>query len=469
MAIAVKEMKDVTTTIRSIYQKGSDLISKNQLDYGIELLKQVVQKEPGFLDARKLLRSAERAKSSNLSVFEKFMTSLKCIGPMIKAQSLVSKDPVASMAQTEEVLSMNLFNASALRTLATAAKNAGANFACSEALDLMIDMDPGNEGNLKAAASLYEAINDGRNLLKVWQHLANKYPENLEYQGRLREAAAMATMEEGAWDKKESAAAKAAAAAKKKKTENAAAGDRIIRSKEDVENMIGQFESQIAGGNESVDLRKKLAELYYRAGRFEESIAAYRWIVEKLGTLDPAIDRLIEKSQVAIYNEQLKQLRENGGSEDEINTVEKAKYDYRLERYEDRVRLYPNDLMCRYDLAEIFWEGGEVDKSLEQFQLAQRNPSTRLQAMTYLGRCFHAKKQYDMAVEEFNKVLSDMPTMSKEKMNTLYYLGLTYEDIGDREQAVKCFKQIYSANVNYMDVADRMNAYYAEQAAARNA
>ncbi len=468
MAIVTKELKDVKTAVRNVYQKGVDLIDKHQRDYGIELLKQVVQAEPGFLNARKILRAAERDKSSSLSGFGKFVANMKSLQHIMKAQSKMGKNPVEAMAAIEEALSLNLFSASALNVLANAAKNAGANFACSEALDILLEMDPDNEATLKNATELYQAINDGRNLLKVWQRLASKNPQNLEYQGKLREAAALATMEAGEWEKNESAAAKAAAAAKQQKSSNAAAGDRIIRAEEDIRAMSAQFEQEIAAGNESVDLRKKLAELYMRSNRFEEAIAAYDWIVKKMGTLDPAIDRLIERCNIAIVQNEIEQLKAAGAAEEEIQAREQAIYNYRLERYEDRVRLYPNDLLCRYDLAEVYWEGGEVDKALEQFQLAQRNPSHRLLAMTYLGRCFHAKGQNDMAIEEFQKVLDEMPTMSKDKMNTLYHLGLTYEDTGDAEQAVACFKQIYSANVNYMDVAERMNAFYARKQAARN-
>ena len=90
-----------------------------------------------------------------------------------------------------------------------------------------------------------------------------------------------------------------------------------------------------------------------------------------------------------------------------------------------------------------------LDKALEQFQLAQRNPQKRLSAIVYLGRCFAEKKQYDMAVEQYDKAISEMPVMDKEK------------------QAMECFKQIYSTNVNYLDVAKRMDAYYARLNAAR--
>ena len=39
--------------------------------------------------------------------------------------------------------------------------------------------------------------------------------------------------------------------------------------------------------------------------------------------------------------------------------------------------------------------------------------------------------------------------------------------MGDDKRAMECFKEIYSANVNYLDVAKRMDAYYARVNAAR--
>ena len=68
-SIKKKNFKDVTTGVRAVYQKGVEMIDKRQMDYGIELLKQVVQKEPGFIEARKVLRAAEKEKTSAMSGF----------------------------------------------------------------------------------------------------------------------------------------------------------------------------------------------------------------------------------------------------------------------------------------------------------------------------------------------------------------------------------------------------------------
>jgi len=199
-----------------------------------------------------------------------------------------------------------------------------------------------------------------------------------------------------------------------------------------------------------------------RLERYENAIDAYEWIVKKMGTLDPAIDKAIEKANVGIGNKNIEQLRANGASEEQIKEQQDAIYNYRLERYEDRVQKYPNDLMLKFELAEVYWEGGNVDGALEQFQLAQRQPQKRLAAIVYLGRCFQKKGQLDMAVEQYQKALTDMLTMSEAKLDTLYYLGQAYETMGNKKDALDCFKQIYSADITYRDVKERVAANYAK-------
>ena len=233
--------------------------------------------------------------------------------------------------------------------------------------------------------------------------------------------------------------------------------------------MINVYEKSVAEGDESIDLRRKLAELYQRDGRFQDAIDTYEWLVKKIGTLDPTIDKAIEECHVEISKAKIKELTEANAPQEELDKITNEINKYRLDRAEDRVRLYPNDTLIRFDLASIYWEFHMIDKALEQFQLAQRNPQKRLLAIVYLGRCFAEKKQYDMAVEQYDKAISEMPVMDKDKMNAIYFLGVTCEAMGNDERAMDCFKQIYATNVNYRDVAKRMDAYYARVNARREA
>jgi tetratricopeptide (TPR) repeat protein len=185
---------------------------------------------------------------------------------------------------------------------------------------------------------------------------------------------------------------------------------------------------------------------------------------QEIGALDPFIDRAIEKSTVAKYEKNLQEWRKyaeaapdkKAEAEENISIIEGQLNNFRLERALERVNNYPNDLQLRYELAIIYFELGDFENALGQFQLSQKNPQRRIASIVYLGQCFHEKKQYDIAIEEYTKAIGEMLSMDRQKMDALYFLGLTYENTNNIEKAMECFKQIYRANIKFRDVSDRI-------------
>lgn len=459
MAIEKKSLKDVSTNLRTQFQKGQNELNKNNVKYAIELLKFVVQREPGFMEAREALRTAERNYSDAMGGFKKFLGQLKAGKFLVRAKGTMSKNPKAAMSDIEEALAIYLYSSAALNTLADAAKVAEAHFIAIEALEIIRETEPANEQNLNKLCELYEKVKDGNNVLKIRQKLADLHPDSLELQAKVREAAALATMT-STWSKDEG---QGSTIQKRENADPKSAGDKIIRLEEDIQAEIAAAEEKIASGApeaDSIDYRRKLTEYYMRLEQFEKALEHYNWIVEKMGTLDPSIDKAIEKANVGIATKNLEAMRASGCTEEDIKEQEEEIYSYRLGRCEDRVRQYPNDLQLRFELAELYWQGTRVDDALEQFQLAQRHPQKRVTAIVYMGRCFQAKGQYDMAVEQYLSALKDMLGADEQKLETLYSLGLTYEAMGKKEDAFSCFKQIYSADITFRDVKDRVAANY---------
>lgn len=455
-----KDISQVSSGIRSSYQKALDAARKGNVDYAVEILKSIVQKDPGFMEARTALREQEKKKSESLGGFAKLMAGFKTGSLVSKGRSKLKKSAVEAMSMAEEALAINLNNPAALNLLADAATEAKAYFISIESLEMIEKLQPKNELNMRKLAETYQAAGQGRSALRVWQRISSMKPEDLEIQSKLRSAAALASMEEGEWEKEGDFQTKL------KSKEDAVAieqEDRIVRDVDDVAMMTKRYEDQLAAGDESIDLRRKLAELYYRGNRFDDSIKTYEWLVQKMGTLDPTIDKSIEKSQLGKYRETIEAKRAAGASEDELKAIEVEVYNYRMERAVDRVNRFPNDTELRYQLAIVYWEGGYIDNALEQFQLGQKNPHYRLSAIVHMGRCFHAKGQLDLAIEQLEKAISEMLSMDKAKMEALYFLGLACEDAGRIEKALECFKLIYQSNVNYKDVAARIQAFYDKQ------
>ncbi len=454
-----KNIKDVSSSLRTAYQKAQEVLRKNNVDYAIELLKSVVQKDPAFVDARLLLREQEQKKSESLGAFAKIVANVKSSMIINKGKGKVKKDPLLAMNLAEEALALNLNSTSALNLLAEAAEGAKAYFVAVEAFETIDGFQPKNEFNLRNLARAYESNKQGREVLRIWQRISDLKPKDLEVQSSLRGAAALASMQNGNWEGKGDYQSRLK---DKDESEAIEQEDRIVRNEDDVNEMIEHLEKQIANGDESIDLRRRLGDLYYRANRFDDSISTYNWIAEKMGVIDPSIDRGIEKSNVGKFDAAIAEQR-NAGAEEQAQELEVQKYNYRLERAVDRVNKFPNDTELRYYLAVVYWEGDHIDNALEQFQIAQKNPHHRLSAIVHLGRCFQHKGQFDLAIEQLERAIEGMPTMDKIKMDAIYHLGVTFEKSGKADKAIDCFKQIYQVNVNYLDVSDKIKNFYEKQ------
>ena len=70
---------------------------------------------------------------------------------------------------------------------------------------------------------------------------------------------------------------------------------------------------------------------------------------------------------------------------------------------------------------------------------------------------------YDLAIRAYTNALAEKKTMDEEKKEILYYLGLTYEQMGKKEEAIEQFKLIYEVDIGYRDIAEHVDAYYDEE------
>ena len=462
MAIEKKTVAEVSPGARNVYQKAASVFAKNSVEYAIELLKSVVQKEPGFIEARNMLRDAERRYSASLNGFSRFIAGFKQMPWITKGRSVLKKNPELALSYAEEALAHNFLARGPLMLLVDAGKACEAPFIQMEGLEGIVELDDKNESNMKTLAEVYEANGEGAKVLRIRQMIAAKHPDSLEAQANLRAAAALASMEQ---NKANARNGKSGMYKKTDATSDLLRDDRIVRSEEDIRKMIEYYEGLIVNGDTSIDNRRKLAEFYQRVAEYQKTIDTYKWIVERLGSLDPNIDKAIEFCTIALMKQKIEKLQAENAPQDQIDAVTAEINAYRLERAEDRIKTYPNDTLIRYEAAVVYWDLGNVEKALEQFQLAQRNPHKRLSAIAYLGRCFAAKEQFDMAIEQFEKAVKEMPTMDDLKMETVYHLGVTYDIIGEADKALSCFKDIYAINVGYEDVGKRIDDYYAKKRA----
>ena len=122
------------------------------------------------------------------------------------------------------------------------------------------------------------------------------------------------------------------------------------------------------------------------------------------------------------------------------------------------------DLETHYNLGVAFREMGLLEEAISEFQkvakATDRGKPFRysMQCNTLLGLAFMEKGQPSIAAIWYERALR-IPDVDPESTLALRYdLGVAQESAGDLEAALKSFSQVYAANIDYRDVAERIAA-----------
>ncbi|MGD0698170.1 MAG: tetratricopeptide repeat protein [Terriglobia bacterium] len=121
-----------------------------------------------------------------------------------------------------------------------------------------------------------------------------------------------------------------------------------------------------------------------------------------------------------------------------------------------------DDPQTHYDLGVAFREMNLLDEAIGEFQKVVRGvqkgkyPPNFLQACTLLAVCFMDKKLPAIAAKWYLRAL-EFPDLDEEAtMAVQYDLGLAYEQAGDKKSALEKFSEVYSQNIDYRDVAEKI-------------
>ncbi|HUI41327.1 MAG TPA: tetratricopeptide repeat protein [Terriglobia bacterium] len=121
-----------------------------------------------------------------------------------------------------------------------------------------------------------------------------------------------------------------------------------------------------------------------------------------------------------------------------------------------------DDPQTHYELGVAFREMGLVDEAIGEFQSVVRRasagvyPPQFLTACSLLALCFSEKQMPGLAAKWYERAL-EMPGLDPEAALALHYdLGLAQEQAGNLEAAGANFLEVYSHNIDYRDVAEKV-------------
>ena len=116
-----------------------------------------------------------------------------------------------------------------------------------------------------------------------------------------------------------------------------------------------------------------------------------------------------------------------------------------------------------YHMATAYKEMGLTEKAIREFQdainLVGMNDGTRrfFHCANLLGHCFMEQQMPNLAVMWYQRGLQVADLKDEEKHALYYELGNAFEAGGETKNSVEYFEKLYSENVDYRDVSQRVH------------
>jgi len=146
-------------------------------------------------------------------------------------------------------------------------------------------------------------------------------------------------------------------------------------------------------------------------------------------------------------------------------TERNAMLQLEVEQFRQNVENYPTELRWRYELGRKFFELGNYEEAIGQFQEAQSDPRVRGKVLHLLGLSFIKCDLAEESIETLRRALEVADLTPEDQRDIKYDLclglqvvGETRRDLAAAEEAEKIASQILIQAIGYKDIKARRDA-----------
>ena len=465
--MAEKSVNEISRDVRQIFQKGNDALTRENYDYAVDLLMQVLEKEPGFYEGRKALRTAQQRKAGGGKGFFKKALSSASSAPLVaKGQIALRTNPADALNIGEQILNSDPTSTGGHKLIAEAALALSMPKTAVMSFDVLFKNNPKDKNITIQYANVLAEIGQAQLAERILMESQRLNPSDPDLHQALKDLSARKTLNEGGYEALATGQGSYRDILRnEQEAKSLEQANRVQKTEDQAQNLIDEYEARLKTDPKNVRLLRNIAELYTQKKKFDLALQYYEKITSTdAGASDASIAAAIAQTKSKQFDYQIEQLDATAPDYTErVAQINAEKQTYRIAECQKRVDRNPTDLAIRYEMGVLYFNAGKITEAMAEFQKAKNNPNKKIPSMNYLAQCFARRKMFPLAVSHFQEAIKEKQVFDEEKKDLVYNLGTVFEAMEKKKESIEQLEQIYAVDIGYKDVAAKVDKYYSEQ------
>jgi len=382
--MAEKSVNEISRDVRAIFQKGNDALIRENYDYAVDLLMQVLEKEPTFDEGRKALRHAQANRSGGGGFFKKAWSSASSSPLVAKGQIALRRNPAEALQIGEQILNNDAASSAGHRLIAEAAAAMEMPKTAVMSLDILFKNSPKDKHIAIQYANMLAETGEAQRAERILMEAARAMPNDAELHQALKDLSARKTLSEGGYEALASGQGSYRDILRnEKEAKSLEQANRVQKTEDQAQNLINEYETRLKTEPNNVRLLRNIAELYREKKKFELALQYYEKITStEAGASDASIAADIATTKSRQFDYQIEQLDATAPDYTErVAQINAEKQAYRIAECQKRVDKNPTDLAIRYEMGVLYFNAGKITEAMGEFQKSKNNPNKKVASM----------------------------------------------------------------------------------------
>lgn len=420
----------VQKRLQTCFQHASQNMVKEAYDYACELFKDCVLGDPGNVIFAQSFIGNLRKKYDNNKKGGRSLKKLSIAASVKKA--MLQKNWDAVLRSGLEMLKINPWEVSTLKSMATACKEIGCPDTQLVYLRSALDFNPNAPDVNRLCAFALTERREYDQALACWTRVLIAKPDDEEARRQMAALTVEKTIEHGKYQDRES-----------------------TKDMANPKSKVSDLEKEMTGVTPEMALQKKiqrrpkdvsnymaLVNLHIEAEQFRKAEDLLAAAYEE--TKDDDVLQNLEDMKLRRLRQELNKARkqaEQSGNDDDKRRANELLKEFRaadLEFHESSCQRYPTNLALKYELGARYHQAGRFKEAIEQYQKGKGDPSKEGVCMLRLGECFEKIKQYGLAMDHYEKAIQTIAESDADNRKGALYraaklaFGLKTFDVAEK-------------------------------------